>query len=205
MRGWGCVLVLVAALPGAATARADDSQIGKERVELTPFYGWRTGGSFTVVQGGAHYGISSSASFGGLLDVNLHVNNFKLEALFSHQETDVQGSLVSAFSGLTIDYYQAGILQEIGNQKTRFFVSALLGATHLAPARFASETRFSASLGAGLKLFPSRHVGIRIDARAYVTVVKGSSGLFCSGGCIFVYSGSELWQGDFTGGIIFAF
>lgn len=201
-----CALTL-SATPRAA-AQSASQLLGDEKIELTPFIGFRTGGGFTVGDSGAGFDIGDSTSYGGLVDFNLNKNNFKLELLYSHQSSDVdtKGLIPIELSDLTVDYYQAGALQEVGDPKSRLFVSVLLGATRFAPASFDSTTKFSASIGGGLKLLPSRHVGLRFDARGYVTFVNGSSGVFCTGGtCLLRYSGSVLWQGDFTGGLILAF
>lgn len=197
-------LVLLASAPLMAQTK---DLLGEERVEIAPFYGFRTGGGFTYTVNGAAYDIKNTASFGGVVDVNLGHDNFKLELLFSRQSSEVEaeGLFQPGLLDLTIDYYQAGVLQEVGSDQGRFYIGVLAGVTRFAPDAFDSEVRFSMSVGAGIKLYPTRHVGLRLDARGYATFVSGSGGMFCSGGCVFSYSGSSLWQGDFTGGIVFAF
>ena len=182
--------------------------IGEERFEITPFAGYRTGGGFTVIEGGPRFDINNGLSYGAFLDVNLRNNNFKIELLYSRQDSEVVAETIlePELLKLAVDYYQAGVLQEVGRPGARWYISALLGATRFAPKRFDSETHFSASIGGGLKFFPSRNLGLRFDGRAHATFVGGSSGAFCSNGsCVFLHSGSTFWQGDFTGGVILAF
>ena len=184
--------------------------ITQESVEIAPFGGYRTGGSLSGELDGTlqDFGIQSGASYGGTIDFNLHQGNFKLELLYSRQSTRVEGAipLVPGGLDLNVEYLMGGLLQEVGSPKSRFFVSVLAGGTRLAPRAFESETKFSLSLGAGLKFFPARHIGLRFDARAYMTFIKSDTGAFCvNATCIFSYSGSHLWQGDFTGGLILAF
>lgn len=203
-------LVLALVLPlAAAQANAQGGPVlGEERIELTPFAGYRTGGSFNVIEGGPSFGIDSGLSYGGILDFNLQRNNFKLELLFSRQDSQVTAPtfLGPSAGELVVEYYQGGILQEVGNPSSRWYIAALLGATRLAPRDFQAETKFSASIGGGLKFFLSKQVGLRFDGRAYATFVGGSGGAFCSNGnCVFLFSGSTFWQGDFTGGLILAF
>ena len=172
--------------------------------------GFRTGGSLSGQLDGTprDFAIQSGTSYGGTLDFNLNQSNFKIELLYSRQSTEVEeaGLLVPGGLDLNVEYLQGGILQEVGSVKSRFYVTVLAGATRFAPRGFDSETKFSLSLGGGLKFFPARHVGLRFDARAYMTFIKSDTGAFCvNGTCLFAYSGSHLWQGDFTAGLILAF
>jgi len=212
MRGrtlWLAALVLGVA--GPARAQVGSNDITREKVELTPFYGYRTGGGFSAQVGDQtlSFGLESDASYGGIVDFNLHKDNFKFEVLYSRQQTRVSTDrLLEPGSSLplNVEYLLAGLSQEVGNPKGRFFVSALIGASRFSPQGFDSVTKFAGALGAGFKVFPSRHVGLRFDARAYISLVSGSGGAFCNGGtCLFAFSGSTLWQWDFTGGLILAF
>ena len=204
--------VMAARLGCAAPALAQDAtpNITHESVEIIPFGGARTGGGVTGELDGAsrEFGFGSGASYGGVLDFNLHKNNFKLELLYSRQRTEIESANLLVRDGLklNIEYLQGGLLQEVGSEKSRFYVSVLLGASRFSPEGFDSETKFSLSLGGGLKFFPSRHVGLRFDARAFLSFVKSDVGGVCANGrCIFSYSGSHMTQGDFTGGLILAF
>jgi hypothetical protein len=201
--------VLLALAP-AALAQSGAGNITQESVEIAPFGGYRTGGSLGGELDGTRqdFGIQGGASYGGTVDFNLHQGNFKLELLYSRQSTQVEGAIPVVPGGLdlNVEYLMGGLLQEVGSTKSRFFISLLAGATRLAPRAFEADTKFSLSLGAGLKFFPARHIGLRFDARAYMTFIKSDGGAFCANGtCIFSYSGSHLWQGDFTGGLILAF
>ncbi len=49
-------------------------------------------------------------------------------------------------------------------------------------------------------------MGLRFEARGLYTLVRASGGVFCANGsCLFAFSGSGLWQGDVSGGLILAF
>lgn len=195
-------LLLIAALPAGA-----QELLGSERFELTPFFGYRIGGHFNGFTEAIEYPFAGATSWGGLVDINLNRNNYKFELLWSHQDT----GLDRVFEGesrkpLQIDHFQAGIMQEVGNERARLAVAALAGGTRFASPGLGSETRFSGSIGGVAKVFVTPHVGLRLDARAYGVFVKGVTGAFCvSGTCTFAYSGNMLWQGDFTAGLIFAF
>ncbi len=67
------------------------------------------------------------------------------------------------------------------------------------------EIRFTVGLGAGGKFFATRHLGLRVDARGYMTIIGlGGSGV-CSGGCVFVFNANPVFQADLTAGVIVAF
>jgi hypothetical protein len=198
------VSLVVAALPARAA-----EQLGQERVELSPFFGYRIGGHFNGVNETVEYPFAAATSYGGLADFNLNRDNYKFEFLWSHQETGLDrffDSSQKSRTPLQIDHFQAGVLQEVGNPRARLAISALAGGTRFASPGLGSETRFSGSIGGIVKVFPTPHVGLRFDARAYGVFVKGVTGAFCGRGtCAFAYSGNLLWQGDFTAGLILAF
>jgi len=203
-------LIALWGLAAPALAQSGTADITRENIEIMPFGGWRTGGGLAgeLAGTGLNLGLKSGASYGGAVDFNLHGGNFKIEALYSRQSTELESGsgLVPAGLGLNVEYLQAGLLQETGSEKGRFYISALLGATRFDPEGFQSETKFSLSVGGGLKLFLNRHVGVRLDARAFLTFMQADTGAFCANGtCVFAYSGTNMWQGDFTAGLILAF
>jgi hypothetical protein len=197
------VFLLVAALPAGA-----GELLGRERAEITPFFGYRVGGQFNGVIDAVEHPFDGASSYGALADVNLFRDNYKVEVLWSHQTTGfdrvVDGQ--KARQRLQIDHFQAGVMQEVGTERARFAVSALVGGTRFAAPGLESEARFSGSVGGSMKLFPTKHLGLRFDARAYAVSLKGATGGLCvNGTCAFAYSGTLLWQGDFTAGVILAF
>ncbi len=204
---WIVLVFLGVSAPALAQDRDD---ITRENVELAPFGGYRTGGGFTgeLDDTVAERAIQNGASYGGTVDINLHKANFKLELRYSHHgtEIDTAGFLPTSSAPLDVDYLQAGFLQETGSPKSRFFVSVLMGVTRFAPKNFDPVTKFSLSLGGGAKIFLSRNIGIRLEGRAYLTFVETDAGAFCANGtCLFAFGGSNMWQGEFTGGLILAF
>ena len=84
-----------------------------------------------------------------------------------------------------------------------------LGLTRLLPepAGFSDETRFSASIGAGVKLWLGRHVGIRLEGRGFFTVLDAESRTFCPGNgtCVIRGTSSEIAQAEARAGLILRF
>jgi hypothetical protein len=57
-----------------------------------------------------------------------------------------------------------------------------------------------------MKSFFTKNVGLRLEARGFWTLVDGEGGVACvNGTCLFAFSGKGLWQGDVSGGLVFAF
>jgi hypothetical protein len=197
------------ALAAALTPTASAADLfGKEALDITPFYGYRIGGHLVGVADVVEYPFDGAASFGVVSDINLKTDNFKIELLWSHQKTGFQGILTRDPQRvrLNIDHIQAGIMQEVGKPSARFAIALLVGTSRMDSPGLGSEFKFSASIGGNLKFFLSEHVGLRFDARAYAMFVNTSGGAFCaSGHCLFTFSGSTMWQGDFTGGLLLAF
>jgi hypothetical protein len=201
------ILSAVLVLASAGSAGAADL-LGRERVELIPFFGYRIGGHFNGIVDAVEYPFDGAKAYGGLVDVNLNMDNYKLEFLWSHQSTGFERLINNGVepNRLQIDHFQGGIMQEVGTEKARWAISALFGGTRFASPGLGSDLRFSGSVGACIKVFPTERVGLRFDARAHGVWTKGAAGAFCANGtCLFAFEGTMMWQGDFTGGVIIAF
>ena len=82
------------------------------------------------------------------------------------------------------------------------FVLAGAGATFLSADDLESETKFSWSVGAGLKWFPSKRVGARLQARYAPTMLNDTSSDFCDP---FGFCQGSLKQFELTGGLVLRF
>jgi opacity protein-like surface antigen len=192
----------VAGLPGSARA---------QRVEITPFGGYRVGGSVGEVgtaevvddDGGPSLGVVVDVVFGGLAD------GLKVEGVFSRERTDlaVRGSIFDPPGSVPVEVDQilVGGIQDLDDGRVRPFLSGLLGITRYAVPGD-TEVRFSIGVGAGVKFYATRNLGVRLDARGYMTVIDlGGSGICGGVGCAVRFNVSPAFQGDFTTGLLFAF
>lgn len=182
---------------------------GDDAVEITPFVGYRFGGSADDYANGENYDLESSESFGLAVDIPLS-DESRLELLYSGQSTDLKSTNASGTDrfGLDIQYFQVGGLYQPGDGTVQPFVGAALGATRLDPdGDFGTETQFSFSFGGGAKVYLSEHIGLRFEGRVYGTITDGAGGAFCGsgGGCTFAFAGNVLWQGEGIAGLIIAF
>ena len=89
--------------------------------------------------------------------------------------------------------------------RARPFLSGLLGITRYAvPGDM--EIRFAIGAGTGMKAYLTRNLGLRLDARGYMTVVNLGGAGVCGGfGCAIAFSVSPAFQADLTAGLIVAF
>ena len=201
---------LVLVLFVAAGIVASPGPAHAQRVEVTPFGGYRVGSSIaevtygTVVDddGGPSLGVIVDVVFDGLSD------GLKVEGVFSRERADlrVRTGLFDPPASVRaeVDQLLVGGIRDLSDGRVRPFLAGLLGLTRYAIPGDA-EVRFSVGVGTGLKFYPTRHLGLRLDARGYMTVVNLSGSGVCSGGCIIRFNVSPAFQGDFTAGVFVAF
>jgi hypothetical protein len=80
-----------------------------------------------------------------------------------------------------------------------------VGATHVSNRTDFSFTRFSFGIGGGVRFYPTRHVGFKIQAEYVPVLVDPQATVVCGGGCI-VHVGSTLGsQGEVFVGPLFRF
>ena len=187
----------------AGTAGAQPFQPSRAKVEIAPFAGFQFGGGFLAASG-REVSLDAGLDYGGTIDFRV-ADTWCVEGLYSRHSTELGGD-GSPF-GVTVERMMGGIMEEQGDYRSRFFGVALFGATRLTPELpgFSSKTEFTIGIGLGVKQLFSEHLGLRAEARGFYVLTETGGGLFCSGGCLFTFSGSGLWQGDLSGGLIFAF
>jgi hypothetical protein len=183
----------------ARGARAGD-------LEFAPFAGLQYAGSVATTTGrGASIG--SGLAYGATLDVALNPQ-WQVELLYSRQETSLSSSGESSPFDLKVERYMAGIQEDKGDERTRFFGVFLLGLTRFAPGfgGYDADERFTLGLTLGLKHYLSDRFGVRAEARGFFAAVDSGGGTVCrNGNCLFVYSASGLWQGDVSAAVLIRF
>jgi len=204
-------ILLVVAL--IAIALAPDA-VAQDRFELTPFIGYRFGGSFDDINDPnsqiTSVDVSDSGAYGLLFDINMSETS-QIEVSWSRQDTDMTGKLRDGskqdLTDTAIDYWHVGGNWLFGDSldNTRGFVNFTLGATHFSPKEFSSETQFSFAFGGGGKFYFSEVVGIRLQGRLLTTYINSSTSWWCAYGCWAVESGNWLLQAEIDAGLIFRF
>ena len=177
------------------------------KVQIAPFAGYQFGGSIWSELTERQYSFKSGLDYGGTIDFSLG-ETWRLELLYLRQETQLESSgVIGPAFDVTIERYMVGIEEEKGEGSVKVFGVLLAGATRFVPGFDAgSEVYFSAGLSLGVKSFFTRNIGLRLEGRGFYTRVEGGGGVFCTvGTCLFSFSGSGIWQGDVSGGLIIAF
>ncbi len=217
-------LFLLFLLPVALllTASSTEAQWRDHRLELTPFLGYETPGSFPISDplntGNGSFRdrlrADGGLSYGAFLDYSI-TRRAQFEFGWNRNSTTFRErlapnpSFVRAFDS-DIDQYQFGMLYMFtGNEhKIRPYVAAGVGFEHefnsgLTPNR----TDFAYNLGGGVKYMFTQHLGFRADAR-YVPAYKNSSTeIECDpfGFCFRARVAHFLNRGNFTTGLVFRF
>lgn len=196
-------VLLAACLLGPAPAAAQE-------ISLTPFAGFRLGGSMTDYYSGAEYDVSDDWTFGGIVDIGIPGGR-AIELLYSHQGTQLtaEGGYTPTFNAvdLDVDLWQVGVMQDtpISPTVTGYGVGTLGATSFSLPDD--SSTRFSLGFGGGVKIFPTKNVGLRLDGRGYITFVDSDAAYVGSGGggLTVAFAGDALFQAEFLAGVTFRF
>jgi outer membrane protein W len=201
--------LLVAGLPLAGNAQT---------IEISPVAGFRFGGSACAVsapctnESGERFEVDDAASFG--VQLGYRLGDGEIELVYARQNTRLQSATLFAgvpLFDIALESWQLGGNYFFGDDDARLrpFLGIGLGLTRMLPepSGLSDETRFSASFGAGAKLWLGGHVGLRLEARGFFTVLDGDGGSFCGGdGCVvFVGSSQVISQVDLRAGLILRF
>ena len=203
-------LALLAFLAGAPAAHADGV-----RAEITPFGGYRFGGDFDYVDPDTEELKSSDLKSGGSwgIDLGLYRDQTSFyELLYSTQEVnfDADDAALGEVDVTTQYYHVGGTAFFPAEQWLVPFLSFTLGATEFSADGFDSETKFSMSLGGGLRLPFTDNFGATLGLRGYLTFVDSDTDFFCysggeNGACLVRSSGSTFFQGEATLGLTLRF
>jgi hypothetical protein len=197
------LLAALTLLGAALPARADSP-----RFELTPFVGGRVGGGFDVVtldDSESSVDLGSGASFG--LDLGLYRDPQSFyQLLYSTQKADID-SRDPLLDGIDvrIDYLHVGGTAFFPQDNDLYtpYLSLTVGATFMRPddGDYDSETKFSGSVGGGLRIPLNENVGLNLGVRGYVTLLDSDTRLFCNSdadgaACLVKSSGSTFFQAE---------
>jgi Outer membrane protein beta-barrel domain len=190
-----------------------------QTLEITPLVGYRVGGGFATTVGAdpdagtLDYEVGDAASFGVHLGIRV-AEDGEIELLYARQNTLLGTDAL--FTGaplfdLALETWQFGgnyLFSEDGS-RVRPYIGAGLGITRLLPepTGLQDETRFSASFGAGVKVWLGRYVGLRLEARGFFTVLESDKNVLCQtqGECLVRAKGSDISQGEARAGLVLRF
>jgi len=181
-------------------------------IELTPYGAYSFGGTFKDEDSATEANLQDSESFGLIFDYK-RKDNTQVEVIYSQQRTDADVS-GTTIPNVNMHYLQIGGTYLFDQGRVLPFMSATLGATHIDvdTEGFGSDTFFGFSIGGGLQIAPTSRLGLRLEARAFGTMLQSGSTIFClsdpgsgTAGCAITVSGDVLWQFQTMAGIVFRF
>ena len=188
------------------------------RVEISGTAGWTFSDGVNV---GAiddspiSVGPKDAFSWGARIGFNLSPNT-ELGFLFASQATDLVASgLINRSLPQTVYNYHGYFAHNFGDTdaKARPYLLGGLGATQYGSLKtpagdIGGDTQFSSTWAAGLKLFPGKNFGIRLEARWTPTYIKSDpEGYWCDPywGCFTVTDAEFSNQYEMSGGFILRF
>ena len=200
-------------LIAASAAQAQDP-----RVEISGTAGWTFSDGVNVGsidESPIQVGPKDAFSWGARLGFNLTPNT-EIGFLFASQSTDLEATgVINRSLPQTVYNYHGYFAYNFGDTDAtaRPYVLGGLGATQYGsvdtPAgNIGGETQFSSTWAAGLKLFPGKNFGIRLEARWTPTYIKTDpEGYWCDPywGCYTVGEAEFSNQFELSGGIILRF
>jgi outer membrane protein W len=220
---------LVPALAILAATLVATPAAAQPRVEVGALVGWTLSdgvdGDPRLASDGNVYdevNVADSVSFG--LDLGVFVSeNAQVGFLYGRQQStlEVKGTQTVEVGDLPVSTYHGYFAYNFGegDAPVRPYVMLGLGATTYGNVSYTgignvtretgSETQFSGTVGAGVKIYPSPNVGVRFGARFTPTYIKSDAeGWWCDpywGGCYLVSSAQYSNQFEFSGGLTFRF
>jgi len=204
LKGLGFILILLGSLYAPTKADAGD-------LEITPLVGYLFGGGFENSANGNRLDLADTENYGVILSLrDKSTPGGFYELLYSHQSTYLKGD-GTVFSGaprLEIDFdtIQLGGTYGTEGEAVNPFVAAGVGVTHMSPEQGDAETRFSFSLGAGVKIPVTKNIGLRFEGRGFATLFDGNAAIFCSNGsCAVQVQGNPMWQFTAFSGVVISF
>ncbi len=194
------VVPLLLALPLAA----------QPTVDLTPFIGYRWGGTIDESSSnvfGSDLSVADSGSYGAILGFGLGPN-FQIELSASRQQSELEASLglfdpETPIGDIDVSYYQAGVSWEFGRD-VRPFAGLSLGAAVLDPdlPDTSSETRLAGTFFGGFKLHLTDRIGVRLEGKMLWVALENDDR--CNY-CDYYESGEGMLQGEVAAGLIIFF
>ncbi len=197
------------------TTNPEPAPVKPLRFDLTPLVGYRTTIAFPTGEDPQHPGpnvvFDARPSYGIAFGFRLEEEKL-IEIRWARQDSYVhlEGSAPFPSEKVVLNQLHGDFTYEpIVDQWpgwARPFVMASIGATHIGGGTSSSFTRFSFGLGGGIKVYFTRHVGLRMQAEWLPIVVDPGVGSFvCGGGCVVQLSGNAVSQGEIAVGPVFRF
>jgi len=205
---------LIVLATGKLLSQDDQNVLRPLRLDVTPLIGYRTSISFPTMQQAqgqtTNAVLSEKPSYGFAVGVRLNEEDL-VEIRWARQASDIHLPGFSTTSAKVV-LHQVHLdcthefLMDNWPMWVRPYVIGSVGGTHIDGGSNAAFTRFSFGLGTGLKVYFSRHVGLRFQVEWLPIVINPEVASFvCGPGCIVRLSATAVSQGEVVAGPVFRF
>ena len=220
MRKFSLFLLLLVLFPTTVFAQGDRdedwrrrrSEVRRDTFELTPFIGYRWGGTIFADRNfifGENVEVEPSANFGASLGIPLGDSGFKLELLADRQSSDLelQSGLfdpTTTVAEIDVTYLHAGLqIPFARSRNTTPYVVVSAGLANLDPqiSGVSAENRFSASAGIGVKTGITDNLAFKFEGRGFYTALEENDDCFI---CDYTYN-QDFYQAEVNLGLVFSF
>jgi len=172
-------LMIVASLALAALApQAGAQDQSYSQYEITPFYGYMAGGEFENPVTNTDRDLDEGNNFGIIF--NAAVDQWRhYEVIYSTQSTEIDGT---SPIDLDVQYLQiGGTVSNPDAERVIPYFGITVGAARFSPDQSGldAETKLALTIGAGVKVPITEHIGVRFDARAFVSLLDTDGNIFC--------------------------
>jgi len=183
------------------------------RVEITPFAGYFGGGSVDQPIGSDdsdQLDIQAAGDYGVFVDFAVTPES-ALGVMFLLQDSEIDSDPFAGTGevGLRTEFYHFEGFYEFSKEAVRPFVVGSVGITRFEADNFDPDTRFSLSIGGGVRVFFGKHVGLRLEGRYFGTLVDRKEEEICADDdedfCLHYHDGTLLNQFDAKLGLVLAF
>jgi len=213
---------VAAVVVGVARAADSDEPVSRERppalFELAGFGSLAVGGRFSLQGGstgssgpGGRVSLADHAAFAVAADIRADEGSW-YELFYSREATDLSTNSDVPRTNVTVEYLHVGGTILLNDEfAVRPYALGGLGVTRFTPGEAGNtDTRFSASLGLGLRWPVTQRLSVRLEGRAFVTLVNDSTAIFCRADesgllCRIHGNGQTFVQGEFLAGAAFSF
>jgi hypothetical protein len=214
-----CLVIAAAGLSAAPLAAQDRSGTW----EITPFGGGHFGGRLDAGSNALFardVDMGTAPTYGVRLGYNVN-RWFGMEFGWSQAKPDIlaRGGDVLFGQGqklgeMTHNVFEGNAILNLARGQFIPYVTLGAGAmtfdARVPGTPSATDTRFVASFGGGVKMFITPRVGLRIDGRYRNAYINNHDNIYydsdgCRSGCYYRYGSNWYGSGEVTGGLTFAF
>jgi len=212
------IALLSVFVPVVSLLAQNSSETKPLRFDFSPFAGYRTSMTFPVdphVTGtNPRVVLDASPSYGFSFGLRLLPNREEdlIEVRWARQDSYLhteeitpapprQRVVLQQFHG---DFSHEPYIQDWPKWAKPYVIGSV-GATYLSTGSSISFTRFSFGLGGGVRFYPTRHLGFKLQAEWVPVLTDPSVAFVCGAGCLVHVGGNAVSQGEAFAGTFMRF